>query len=290
VALPREAVPLNGFEPWLAGLAASTSLSAKNRVVLTLLLREPRTCAFGSIRDLADRAGVNIATVTRTAQALGFDGWADLQREYRARYVASLSVTEVASEHDRLEPTAAAAFVHDRADLATVAGTVGADLVRDVARRIASARRTLVVAQGSYAAVGLALAHNAQIAGYDVRTAAEPTAIANGIAQAGRSDLVVAVNCWQIYRSTVRALAEARALGIATVLVTDLTRSGDEIHADVQLAVPSESVGFFPSLVGALSVAQAVVVELAAVDPDRTHAALAAAGRQWDAFDLLRPG
>ena len=282
--------PGSGFAPWLAGLAASTSLSTKNRVVLNVLLREPRTCAFGSIRDVAERAGVNIATVTRTAQALGFAGWSDLQRAYRARYVASLSVSEVAFEHDRLEPSAAAAFAHDRADLASVGGTVDVARVRDVAGRIGAARRTVVVAQGSYAAVGLALAHNAQIAGYDVRTVAEPTAIANALAHLDAADLLVAVNCWQIYTATVRALAQARTLGVATVLITDLTRSGDEIPADVQLAVPSESVGFFPSLVGALSVAQAVVVELAAVDPDRTRAALAAAGRQWDAFDLLRPG
>lgn len=290
MALARSEPTLSGFEPWLADLAASTRLSTKNRVVLNLLLHEPRTCAFGSIRDVAERADVNIATVTRTAQALGFAGWSDLQREYRARYVASLSVSEVAIEHDRLEPSAAAAFAHDRADLASIAVTIGIDPVRDVARRMAAARRTVVVAQGSYAGVGLVLAHNASIAGYDVRAASEPTAIANALAHLDAADLVVAVNCWQIYRSTVRALAQAQELGIATVLITDLTRSGDEIPADVQLAVPSESVGFFPSLVGALSVAQAVVVELAAVDPDRTHAALGAAGRQWDAFDLLRPG
>lgn len=123
----------------------------------------------------------------------------------------------------------------------------------------------------------MALARKAQLAGHDVGTVSETSAIANALAHLGSDDLLVAVNCWRIYRSTVRALAEAHSLGVATVLVTDVTRSGDEIPADDQLAVPSDSVAFLPSLVGALSGAQAVVVELAAADPARTRAALAAA-------------
>lgn len=293
MALPRpETSPASeaGLETWLAALAASAALTLKHRDVIALLRHEPRTCAFGSIREVAEQAGVNIATVTRAAQALGFAGWTELQHEFRARYLVSLSVSEVASEHDRYEPTVAAAFSRDRSDLAFVAGSVPSATVSGVARRIAVAPRTVVLAQGSYAAVGLALAHNAQIAGYDVRHVGEPTQMANALAHLSSDDLVIAVNCWQIYRSTVRALGMARELGIGTVLVTDLTRSGHDLPADVQIAVPSEGVSFFPSLMGALSVAQAVVVELAAVDPDRTRTSLTAAEHQWEAFDLLRRG
>lgn len=278
------------FGVWFTALAASGGLTAKNRTVLSLLRRDPRTGAFSSVREVADQAQVNTATVTRTAQALGFAGWSELQREFRARWVASLSAIEVATEHERLEPSATTAFKRDRADLAFIESTISADVVRDVAGRVAAARRTVVVAQGSYAAVGLALAHNARLAGYDVQHVADPTHLANALAHLDSNDLLVAVNCWQIYTATVRALGVARSLGIATILITDLTRGGDETPADVQVAVPSESVGFFPSLVGALSVAQAIVVELATLEPDRTHAALTAAGHQWDEFRLLRHG
>lgn len=278
----------SSFELWVTQLSQQPDLTTKGRAVLTVLRTQPEVSAYASTRVLAERAGVNIGTITRTAQTLGFSGWSALQHEFRSRYVASLSAVQVASEHARESPSALASIARDRAALDYLERAVPAEVIAAAAERIHEARRTVVLAQGSFASVGIALAHNLAIAGYDVHHVADPAVLANTLAHLKPGDLLVAVNCWQIYASTLEALRVAADNGAGSVLITD---SGSPLlgsEGTLQIAVPSEGVGFFPSLVAALSIAQAIVVELSTIDPAATRDALTRAEQQWKNFELLR--
>ena len=275
------------LEPWIADLTRRGTVTPKGREVLAMIRQHPRDASFSPVRDLADKIGVNIATITRTAQALGFTGWSELQRELRSRYLASLSVSQVAEEHSQ-GSDATASLARDRADLAFIAKSTSADSIRDVARRIAASRRVLCFAQGGYAAVGVALAHYCTLAGYDVRHLTEPVAVASYLAGFGPDDLLIAVNSWRMNASTVSALDAATEAGAAKVLITDTTNAFASNEVDHRLVAPAESVSFFVSQVGAMSVCQAIVVELAAVDPARTRSSLARSEREWERFGLVR--
>jgi DNA-binding MurR/RpiR family transcriptional regulator len=280
--------PASSFESWVTQLSQEQGLTAKGRAVLTVLRMQPELSAYASSRVLAAHAGVNIGTITRTAQALGFSGWSALQHEFRSRYVASLSAVQVATEHDREGSNALASIARDRAALDYLERSIPAEAITAAARRIHEARRIVVLAQGSIASVGIALAHNLAIAGHDAHHVADPAILANTLAHLETGDLLVAVNCWQIYSSTLEALQVADSNGVGSVVITD---SGTPLLGNsdtLQIAVPSEGVGFFPSLVAALSVAQAIVVELSTIDPAATREALTRAEQQWDNFGLLR--
>src|SRR5262249_55092241 len=134
--------------------------------VLATLLAQPRRASYSSAAEFADLVGVNVATVVRTAQALGFAGWPALQQELRARYLSSLSAPQVADEHAGSDSPGTAAIRRDLENVALLA-RIDSAAIRGLAAAIAKARKTIVVAIGSYTAVGLALAHNAQLAGYD---------------------------------------------------------------------------------------------------------------------------
>jgi hypothetical protein len=51
--------------------------------------------------------------------------------------------------------------------------------------------------------------------------------------------------------------------------------------------VPAEGVAFFPSLTAGIAVVQAMVAQLAAIDPPRTSASIEAAEGMWSTFGLL---
>lgn len=275
------------FESWVAQLERAEGLTQKGRAVLKVLRTQPRLSAFASSRRLAEEAGVNVGTVTRAAQALGFNGWSQLQQEFRARYVAGLSAVEVVDEHDRAEVTVLGSLSQDRAALRHLEKSLDVESVTETARRIRAARRTVVLAQGSYASVGVALAHNATLCGDDVVHISDPANLVNTLGGLQRGDLLIAINCWQIYTSTVEALNAAAEKGVGTVLVTDSGAPLLGTKATLQIAVPSEGVGFFPSLVAALAVVQSVVVELSGLDPAATRRALTSAEHEWQRFKLL---
>ena len=282
----------DGLDAWLRGRVPDKGLTPKATAVLDVLLAQPRRASYGSAAGLAELAGANTATVTRTAQALGFAGWPALQQELRARYLAALSAPEVAAEHTGIgetEPPSAAAVHRDVENLALLARRMDVEAVHVLAGAIATARRTIVVAIGSYSAVGVALAHNAQLAGYDVTLAAGygGGGPANDVAAMTDQDVLVAISFWRLNQTSVVAAEEANARGARVFAVTDAASPVLARAAERVLLVPAEGVAFFPSMTAGLALAQAVVTELAAIDPARTRAAIEHAEAQWARFGLL---
>ncbi|UJW30686.1 MurR/RpiR family transcriptional regulator [Saccharothrix sp. AJ9571] len=283
----------DGLESWLRGRMPERGLRPRSAAVLELLVSQPRRASFGSTGELAQLAGVNVATVTRTAQALGFAGWPALQQELRARYLSSLSAPQVAEEHNGVGSPASASLRRDLDSLALLNRRFDEDAIRTTAEAIAAARRTVVIADGSYAAVGIAFAHNARLAGYDVQAVTAGDAeLANHTAKLTGEDVFVAISFWRLYESTVLAADEARRRGARVFAVTDAASPALAGAAEQVLMVPAEGVTFFPSLTAGMALVQAIVAQLAAVDPGRTSESIEAAEAMWSRFDLLhrRPG
>ncbi|WAL68087.1 MurR/RpiR family transcriptional regulator [Amycolatopsis cynarae] len=283
----------DGLEEWLRDRLPPRGLRPKAAAVLEVLVSQPRRASFGSTGELAQLAGVNVATVTRTAQALGFAGWPALQQELRARYLSSLSAPQVAEEHHGADSPASASLRRDLDSLALLHRRFDEDEIRCVAEGIAEARRTVVIADGSYSAVGIAFAHNARLAGYDVHAVTNGDAeLANIMAKLGQDDVLVAISFWRLYESTVLAANEARDRGARVFVLTDAASPALAGAAERVLMIPAEGVTFFPSLTAGMALVQAVVAQLAAVDPVRTNESIEAAEAMWSRFDLLhrRPG
>lgn len=277
----------DAVENWLRGRVPERGLRPKAAAVLELLLSQPRRACFGSSAELAELAGVNVATITRTAQALGFAGWPALQQELRARYLASLSASDVAAHHEVGDSPALASLHRDLDGISALTRRVDQSGVAALATAIAEARHTLVVAKGSYTAVGMALTHNARLAGYPVELASDDADLANALARLGPGDVLLAISFWRLYQSTVLAAEEAHARGGRVFVLTDVAAPTLVRAAEQVLLVPAEGVAFFPSLTPGLAMAQAIVAQLAAVDPARTRASIEAAEAQWLRLGLL---
>ncbi|WP_049574695.1 MurR/RpiR family transcriptional regulator [Nonomuraea sp. SBT364] len=278
----------DSFEDWLRERVPERGLRPKAAAVVDILITQPRRASFGSAAELAALAGANVATVTRTAQALGFAGWPALQQELRARYLSSLSAPQVAAEHSGEGSPSSRSLRRDLDSLALLNRRLDENVLRTIAEAVAAARRTVIVADGSYAAVGMALAHNARIAGYPVAAVTAGDAeLSNTVAAIGPGDVLIAISFWRLYESTVLAAHEARTRGARVFALTDAASPALAEAAEEVVMVPAEGVAFFPSLTAGLAVAQALVTQLAAVDPARTATAIETAERMWTKFGLL---
>lgn len=63
------------------------SLTARQQKVAHYLVRNPSACAFKSAREISKDIGVSEATVIRTAVALGYDGFSDMQDRARQEMI-----------------------------------------------------------------------------------------------------------------------------------------------------------------------------------------------------------
>ncbi|BDD84771.1 transcriptional regulator [Tsukamurella pulmonis] len=274
------------IEAWLSERTAGAGLGGQAERVVQTLARAPHMASYASAREVAERAGVNVSTVVRTAQQIGFDGWPDLRASLRVAYIASSSAGESAPPATN---DAAALMLHqDAANLADLATTENIASIRAVAAAIAAARRTVVVATGTGAGPAHILAYLAAFRGYDVQVAAgPPTTQAVQVAQLGPGDCLVVVNVWRLTRA-IRGLTRLAAeQGVTVAVLTDLRSSPLAADATHTVVTPIEGIDAGPSLTAMVAVVHAILAEMAQLaDPDR----LGTAGRieqAWNRLDLM---
>lgn len=278
----------DSVEDWLRSLLPPKGLGASAQQIFNLIVREPAKASFLPAAELANVAQTSVSSVTRAAQRLGYAGWPDFQRDLRARHIAHLSVLEVSDVHADHGSPFQTSLRQDADSLAVSLSKMDESRIVRIARLLAAAENIYVTAQGSFSAVGQALVHNIQIAGYPVRELLDrPASVANHISQITSRDVLIVCSYWRLYDLAVIAAAQAHSRGAKVVVLADnispvLERSADEI-----VITPAEGTSFFPSLTAAMAVQQGIVATLAVVDPERTRRSLMAVEENWRAFKLL---
>ncbi|HEV7168398.1 MAG TPA: SIS domain-containing protein [Micrococcaceae bacterium] len=278
----------DSVEEWLRSLLPAKGLGSSAQQVFNLIAREPAKASFLPAAELAALAQTSISSVTRAAQRLGYEGWPDFQRDLRARHLAHLSMIDVSDAHQGAGSPYAAALRQDAESLAVALRNSDESRIKRIAGLIARSDNIYVTAQGSFSAVGQALVHNVQIAGYPARELLDrPAAVSNHVSRMTPRDVLIVCSYWRLYDVAVTAAAQAQAHGAKVVILTDNISPALERCADEIVITPAEGSSFFPSLTAAMAVQQGIVATLAFLDPERTRRNLIAVEEGWREFKLL---
>ncbi|MER6947556.1 MurR/RpiR family transcriptional regulator [Nonomuraea sp. NPDC000554] len=232
------------------------------RAIVRVLLDDYPFAALGSLRALADRAGVSPPTASRLVDRLGFAGFADFQDAVRA----------TAREQDRSRlrefvtqpPDPHRAAEELRSGLQSALAAVTEPLLTEVATRLAEA--------GGVWALGGPLSELAaeylvrQLAGLRPgvhRVPESPAARARTLLDLGPSDVVVAYDFRRYSPGTARFVRAARSRGARLVLVTDAWQSPLAEEAEVLVRLPREAAGPIAPLTHEIAVTELVLVATA---------------------------
>jgi DNA-binding MurR/RpiR family transcriptional regulator len=281
---------VNAIEEWLSQRVADARLGLAAQRVVEIVATQPHLASYASTADLGERAGVNVATVVRTARSLGFTGWPDLRLELRSRYLGSLSANQVLAEHEWqvADDPISAAIRRDIENLETFARTVDAEAVRALAASIHAADRTVVAGSGTFAAPGMQLVHAGTTMGLDMRLERHfGTALANTVSRLRQGDVFVAVNFWWLPQQLLDAAEVASERGATVGVVTDQRTSALTGSAAHVVVVPSEGASSFPSLTAAMSLVHALLAELARLGGGQVQHAMNRSEETWRRMRLF---
>jgi DNA-binding MurR/RpiR family transcriptional regulator len=264
-------------------------LSPKHKVIAQFVTDNPQFASLASTRQLAERTGADAATITRFAKALGFSGFNRLRQELRHTYLGHLDPQELMRRQRFARGNVyRAAILRDLQNLQNLLDTLDTSVLDRVAARLLAARRTVVIATGSYAAPALVLGHicTALDVHVDVETRGR-LYWSSQIASLTSRDLVIGISFWQCDRDTVDALQWANEHGVPTAAITDSSVSPLAKHANLRVIVPTEGLLFFQSVTTSLSVVYGLVATIwARLSPSRrsTYARIRQAFRDLDVF------
>ncbi|MBW9114577.1 MurR/RpiR family transcriptional regulator [Rhizobium cauense] len=278
------------LEDWLRNLDEKYGLTPAAHEVVQAVINDPRHASFASAAELAKKAEVNVATITRTAQSLGFSGWPDLRQEIRARFMSKLSAPEVSVVHQQEtgnDRPFDAAVNRQIEQLTALRRRTDRQSVRDVAKIIAGAKRRIVLGSGSFESIANILAHHSTLCGYRMELATDGVTIANALGDVKEGDVVIIITFWRLYNSAIKAARQAKAKGATTCVITDAAVDALAETADHLLLAPAESTSFFATILPAISLVEGISAELGALDPEVSSRSVARFEEQWQDQDLL---
>jgi DNA-binding MurR/RpiR family transcriptional regulator len=224
--------------------------------------------AFQTAEELARRANTSSSTVVRFSQALGFEGFPELQgqarEEYRRRVAAGMIGTtngKTAAEPlfslDQSEfETAVAA---DHVNVEETARKMSRSDVEAAIDAIAGARRVLIAGTDQMAFFASYLRHLLMLLDLQADIVASPSQEA--LSRLGRIDdtmLVVGLSAGRPHPLVVRAMKLARHRKAGTVAITDATLSEVAKLAQIRLYYSSNSPAYVRSHTALLSLIQAL--------------------------------
>ena len=234
--------------------------------------------AFQTAEELARRANTSSSTVVRFSQALGFEGYPELQSsardEYRRRVAegngsptASGSGAPLFSLDQSEFETAIAA---DHVNIEETARKVSRSEVESAIDAIFDAERLLVIGTDQMAFFASYLRHLLMLLDLRAETVASPSQEA--LAKLGRVDertLVVGLSAGRPHPLVVRAMKLARHRHATTVAITDATLSEVAKLAQIRLYYSSNSPAFVRSHTALLSLIQALAFGVYSRDTGR---------------------
>ncbi|WP_051830663.1 MurR/RpiR family transcriptional regulator [Streptomyces violens] len=271
------------IEEWLAGREGRDRLGTQAERVVHVLVRAPQFATYSSAREVAERAGVNVSTVVRTAQQLGFEGWTDLRQELRAHYLSSVVSGNPGPSGP---PEAAARALHqDATNVTALATEENLQAIRATAQAIRTARRTVIVSSGSGAGPAHILGHLGTIMGYDIQLAlGSATTQAVQITRLQEGDCLLVLNVWRLTRALRGLTRMGRERGATVSVLTDLRSSPLAEDADHMILTPIEGVRGTVSLTAMVAVTQAILGELT---DTKTGRASGQVQQAWNDLDLM---
>ena len=246
-------------------------LSRQLQRIARFTLERPQDVALDTVAAAASKAEVQPSAMVRFAQALGFDGYTDMQRLFRDRLVQrSGSYRERIASLRRAAPALSRpkAVLHDFvADsighLSHLEEHVAPERLDRAVELLAGARHIHVLAQRRAFPVACYLA-------YALGQLELPVSLLDGVggmvreqARAVRpGDVLVAVSFRNYSPDVIELAAEAFGRGVAVVVITDSAVSPLARSATVAFDLGDASDRPFRSLVEPICLAQALVVSV----------------------------
>ena len=241
-------------------------LTPAERRVAAVVADDPEAVAFGTVADVARRAGASGATVVRLAAKLGFEGFVDLQAAVRDELARRLRPASERIRRPQPGDVLGTALAVEMANVAATLEGVDPDAFAAAVRLLCGRSGRVLVLSGD-ASFGVASVFADELSmlrpgvtlvgGSEVR-------VARLLADVGRADVVVVLDLARYDRAVLEVAEHAAGRGAALVALSDSALSPLAASAAVSFTVSVAGTGPFDSHVGMLALANALLAAVAA--------------------------
>jgi DNA-binding MurR/RpiR family transcriptional regulator len=255
--------------------ASRETLTPRLRQAALYALEHPNDMALKPVAQVAALSGIPAAAFIRMAQALGFAGYAELQR----LFIEPLQRAAAPSFRERIRHFGGEMAIDDPADPAALlrafsqANTVSLEHLRDEAAALPLARAIKLI-RGARNVYVLGLRRSYAVAAYLAyalsrvgRPSVQITGLGGAIGEQARAvqprDLLIAISFPPYAADTLAVCEQVHAAGGRRLAITDAVLSPIARDAELVLQVNDAELMGFRSLTTAMCLAQTLAMGLA---------------------------
>jgi len=200
-------------------------LPPKRQELIRPVLEDPRSFLFLSIRALAGKLHTDTATMQRAIRGMEFSGYPDFRK-----YLHELAIARATSLDSMLAGAAKDSDIpshvrdsldQDQKNFASLQNTLNTRQLTQLAKRVWSARRIILLGGDLAAALVFYLEHHLVILGLPAFSATTPGRVVHLVRTLDKKDLVIAISFHRALRQTVEGMRQAKAHGAYCVGITD---------------------------------------------------------------------
>lgn len=265
--------------------------SKSQRAIARYLQEHPEEVAFMTASRLGSTVGVSESTVVRFATEIGYSGYPAMQQavqEMIRNKLTSFQRLEMTSRNIPLEKLVDAALGQDIDILRRTRENLDTEAFYKAVDALVGAKRVFVLGAGSSLALATFLAHYFQLVFEHVQLieATSESQILQQMVRAGSDDAIIAISFPRYSKKAAKALQYASNLGMTAVAITDSPLSPLAVSASHVLLARSDMVSFVDSLVGPLSLINALIVTVAIRKKAEVEEVLERIESIWDEYGV----
>lgn len=242
--------------------------SKSQRAIAQYLQEHPEEVAFMTASRLGATVGVSESTVVRFATEIGYSGYPAMQQavqEMIRNKLTSFQRLEMTSRNIPTEKLLDAVLGQDIDILRRTREHRDEEEFYKAVDSLVDAKRVFVLGAGSSLALATFLAHYLRLI-FDTVQLVEATSEASIFQQMVRAregDAIIAISFPRYSKKAAKALKYASNWGMTAIAITDSMQSPLAESASHVLLARSDMVSFVDSLVGPLSLINALIVTVA---------------------------
>lgn len=265
-------------------------LSKGQKSIAQYLMNNYDKAAFMTAAKLGEKVGISESTVVRFANAIGFTGYPELQKELQEMVKTRLTTVqriEMSNEYSTDESTLRNILKADMENIHLTLEEIDQASFDDVVKKILEAKSIYIIGLRSSTALaeffGFYLnwvRDNVHVVTYTLGDIFEQ------LFRVGPEDLVIGIGFPRYSSRTIKALEYCKGKSAVVVAVTDSLLSPLCTNSDYSLIAKSKMESFVDSIVAPMSVLNALIVATGMKEKKKLSESFESLEDIWDRFNI----
>lgn len=264
--------------------------SKSQKLIAEYILQHYDKAAFMTASKLGKKINVSESTVVRFANAIGFDGYPELQKSLQDLVKMKLTTIqrlELAEDYTENNNIVQFVLKSDLENIKATLDTLDIEVFNKVVDSLFEARRIYIIGLRSSMALAEFLGFYLNLILDNVRVVSYGVSdIFEQLLRVGESDVVIGIGFPRYSRRTIDALKYAKEKKAKVIAITDSNLSPLTESADCVLLAKSNIASFVDSLVAPLSLINALIVSVGLREKSTITAYFDHLEKIWDKYGI----